>query len=358
MPHTVTINISARGIALLLAAVAAVWLLVTFDQLVLVLFISTVLAVALDPTVDRLERRRVPRWLAIVLLYVLLLGIVALVVGLLLPVVIVELSQLSATLPSAAQSLVNRSRIWLVTQVPALGPALSADGLSGQLSSQLGTIAGSAGTMVLAFGSAFTTIIINTLLILVVAFLLSADPRFAPRVIARFFPPRTRPTVTALAQQIGWRLGHWVRAQALVGLFFGVTFGLGLALLRVPYWFSLAVAAAVLEFIPYVGGATVAVIAMLVAFTVAPWLPVAVLCVYLLVASIESNIVYPKLVGEIVGLHPLVVIVALFIGVAAKGVLGALLAVPVMVVLQVAFDHFYRFGDPPTEEASTSGAAR
>ena len=65
----------------------------------------------------------------------------------------------------------------------------------------------------------------------------------------------------------------------------------------------------------------------------------------LIVANIESHVVYPKLVGDIVGLHPLTIIIALFIGAEAKGIMGALLAVPVAVVLQVLFDHFYRFED-------------
>ncbi|HET7321451.1 MAG TPA: AI-2E family transporter, partial [Longimicrobiaceae bacterium] len=174
----------------------------------------------------------------------------------------------------------------------------------------------------------------------------SVDSEFAPRVIGRFFPPSVRPTVSALATEMGLRLGHWVRAQLLVGLFFGTFFGIGLALLGIPYALSLGVAGAVLELIPYVGGAVVTVIAMLVALGISPLMMVGVLVLEIIVANVESHVVYPKLVGEMVGVHPLVVIIALFIGAEAKGVIGALLAVPVAVVVQVLFDRFYRFREP------------
>jgi predicted PurR-regulated permease PerM len=164
-----------------------------------------------------------------------------------------------------------------------------------------------------------------------------------------------------LAREIGRRLGHWARAQALVGLFFGVTFGLGLAILGVPYALSLGVAGAVLELIPYVGGVIVTALGFLVALAVSPLLALGVIVLYLIVANIESHVVYPKLVGDIVGLHPLVIIIALFVGAEVKGVLGALLAVPVTVVIQVLFDHFYRFEDPdavevPAPETPTQAA--
>ena len=85
----------------------------------------------------------------------------------------------------------------------------------------------------------------------------------------------------------------------------------------------------------------------LLALSISPWLALGVLALYLVVSTIEANILYPKVVGDIVGLHPLVVIVALFIGAEAGGVMGALLAVPFTVVLQVLFEQFYRFDETP-----------
>jgi len=189
---------------------------------------------------------------------------------------------------------------------------------------------------------------VSSLLVLVVGFFLSADAHFAPRFIGRFFSPRLRPTVTDVSREVAGRLGHWVRAQLLVGAFFGTCFGLGLWLMGVPFALSLGVAGAILELIPYVGGITVTAIAMLVALTISPWRALGVLILEVVVANVESHVLYPKVVGDAVGLHPLSIILALFIGAEAKGIMGALVAIPVAVVLQVLFDRFYRFPDTGT----------
>ncbi len=357
MPNNITIQFSVKSVLLILLTAAAIWLLVVFDKLLLILFIAMLLAIAIDPVVDRLERRKVPRAGAIVLVYLLLVAVVLAVIGLLIPVLLDEFSQLSATLPRATKEIPQAFNSLIAERFPSLAQRLSTSDLGSQLSGEIGTVAGSIGEVLVGVGQALTTLTVSTFLVLVVGFFLAADARFAPRFIARFFPPAIRPTASVLARDIGGRLGHWVRAQALVGLFFGVTFGIGLALVGIPYSLSLGVVGGVLELIPYVGGAIVTALGMLVALTVSPWLALGVLMLYMVVASVESHVVYPKLVGDIVGLHPLVIVIALFIGAEAKGVVGALLAVPVTVVIQVLFDHFYRFedtGTKPAAEASES----
>ncbi len=356
MPQTINLQITGKSIGLVLGALAALWLMAAFNKILFILFLAILLAIAISPLVNRLEARRIPRTLAIGLVYLLLLGILSGVVGLLVPVLIAQVSQLSANLPTVARQVLNLPTTWITPLFPTQARTLSSSNLTDQLSGELGAIVGGAGGLLVGVGKQVTTLLIGTLLILVVGFFLTVDGQFAPQLIARLFAPRLRPTASELAREIGDRLGHWARAQALVGLFFGTGFGLGLALLHVPYALSLGVAGAVLELIPYVGGATVMVLSVLVALSVSPWLALGVVAVYLVVANVESNIIYPKLVGDSVGVHPLVIIIALFVGAEAKGVMGALLAVPVVVVLQVLFDYFYRFDEPAISAAPMPAA--
>jgi predicted PurR-regulated permease PerM len=346
MPKTIVINITAKSVALLLAGVALVWMLVAFSQIMILLFLAILLAVAITPLVERLQARGLPRAIAIILIYLVLLGIVSIAFGLLVPMLIDESSQLATTLPASIERVLTLPEEWMSNYVPALKRILPASNLSTDLGAQLRALVGNVGDLVVALGKVLTTLVISAFAVLVVGFFMASDARFTPRFIARFFPPHHRATARRLAQDIGARLGDWVRAQLLVGLFYGVTFGIGLALLGVPYPFSLGVAGAILELIPYVGGTIVTIIAMLLALSISPWLALGVLGLQIVVAGIESHIVYPKLVGDIVGIHPLVIIIALLIGAEAKGVIGALLAVPVTVVLQVLFEHFYRFEEP------------
>jgi predicted PurR-regulated permease PerM len=347
MPQNIVIQITVKSIVLLLAAALVVWTIINFSSILLILFIAILLAVAITPLVERLEKLRMPRWAAIVLIYLALLGIVAIAVGILVPVLIEEVSQLSTNLPSLTQSVLDIPARRIAPYFPGLERTFLADDLAQQLSDQVGAVAGSVGGLLVGLGKTLTTLILNALLMLVVGFFLTSDPRLVPQFIERFFPPQHRTRALALAREIGRRLGHWVRAQLLVCLFYGVCFGIGLGLIGVPYAFALGLAAAIMELIPYVGGAIVTGVAMLIALSVSPWLALGVLVLYLILANVEANIVYPKVVGDIVGVHPLVIIIALFIGAEARGVMGALLAVPFAVVLQVLFDKFYRFEEMP-----------
>jgi predicted PurR-regulated permease PerM len=335
---------------LLLAAAAVVWMLTTFSSILFLLFISILLAVAITPLINRMEERKVPRSLAIIIIYILLIAVASLAIGLLIPVLIEEINQLRTNLPGLVRSALDLPARWITPYFPSAASSLEASNIAQTLSDQIGGLVGGVGALVLTIGSLLTSLLISTFLVLVIGFFLTSDARFAPTLIARFFPPSARTTAAELAREIGRRLGHWVRAQLLVGLFYGTTFGIGLALMGVPYAFSLGVAGAILELIPYVGGAIVTALAMLVALAISPWLSLGVLVWEIIVANIESHVVYPKVVGDIVGLHPLVIIIALFIGAEAQGVMGALLALPVAIVIQVLFERFYRFEEATEAE--------
>jgi len=197
-------------------------------------------------------------------------------------------------------------------------------------------------------------VVVTLLLIFVFAFFMAVDERFATRIVRRFFPPAMRARAGTIMGEMGDGLGQWVRAQLLLAAFFGIAFGIGLAILRVPYALTLAVVGAVLEVIPYIGGFVTVILAVLVAATTGKlWLVGATLVWYLLVVNVEAHIIGPKMVGDVVGLHPLVVVVSLFIGEDVLGILGALLAVPIAVVIQILLDQFWKFGDESQEAGAT-----
>ncbi|HVG44484.1 MAG TPA: AI-2E family transporter [Longimicrobium sp.] len=338
-----TIRITGQAVVYLLAAATLVWMVFAFSEILFILFLAILLAIGIDPLVDRMERWRIPRSVAIFIMYLGILGVLLFAVALLVPVVVAESAQLADSLPRFAQQAAELPRTWKL-DLPGLDRIDTSD-LGERLGSEVGSIVASVPRVLVDVGKAITGLLVSSLLVLVVGFFLSADANFAPRFIGRFFPPAMRPMVADVSREIAGRLGHWVRAQLLVGAFFGTCFGVGLALMGVPFALSLGVAGAVLELIPYVGGIIVTAIAMLVALSISPWLAVGVLVLEIVVANVESHVIYPKMVGNAVGLHPLSIILALFIGAEAKGIMGALVAVPVAAVLQVVFDRFYRFPD-------------
>jgi predicted PurR-regulated permease PerM len=342
MQGEVNLRLTNRAIFLVLGALGLIWILFHATRIVVVLFMAVLLATAISSAANRLERYRVPRSLAILLTYLLVVGILAGVVGLLVPLIVNEVQLLSTNLPEYQ----IRADALLARFPQNNGQTLRVDDIISGLSGRLQEGAVELGRGVAEVGSVLVTL----LLIFVFAFFMAVDDRFAVRIVRRFFPPAMRERAATIMGEMGDGLGQWVRAQLLLAAFFGIAFGIGLAILRVPYALTLAVVGTVLEVIPYIGGFVTVILAVLVAATTGKlWLVGATLVWYLLVVNVEAHIVGPKMVGDVVGLHPLVVVVALFIGEEVLGILGALLAVPIAVVLQILLDQFWKFGDEPQE---------
>src|SRR5262245_49156737 len=117
MPRSIHIHITAKSVALLLAATAIIWLLVVFNQILLLLFLAILLAVAITPLVGRLERG-MPRSVAILLIYAVLLGIMSVAVSLLVPMLVEEIGQLNLGLPTTIENILTLPERWLA---PVLG---------------------------------------------------------------------------------------------------------------------------------------------------------------------------------------------------------------------------------------------
>jgi predicted PurR-regulated permease PerM len=305
------------------------------ERVLVVLFTASLLAAAVAPAATYFQRFKVPRWLTILLIY--LMGILVLVeaVTLVVPLVTGEVDLLRNQLPGYVQQLQDA----LAKTDLAPTDIISLNDVVNRLSAELGSIVGG----VTNFVRDLLGIGLTVLIVLVIAFFMAVEEGFVLHLISRFVPPARRERTIAILQKIGQRLGAWVRAQALLALFFGITFGLGLWVLRVPYAATLGVVGAILEIIPYIGGATTLLLAMLVALTKGPLLVLFTVLWYTVVVQVQGHVMAPLLLGRPLGLHPLVVVLALFLGIETIGPFGALLAVPIAIIVQVLIDEFYVF---------------
>lgn len=316
------------------------------EQVFIVAFAAILLASAVAPAASALERHHVPRGVTVLLIY--LLGLLALVgvVALIVPLVSTEVQLLRDRLPEYNAELRRLAARIAPGQVDRLSNAAVLNEGLNRLGGYLSQAPG--------FALSFSSVVVRVIIVLVLGYFMAVEENFAGRVITRFTPPPHRERLQRMLGAIGNQLGYWARAQLLLALSFGVAFGLGLRVAGVPYAATLGVIGGVLEIIPYVGGFITVVLAVGVAATDS-WFHVAVVVVwYTVVVQAEAHILAPYLMGRAVGLHPLVVVVALFVGAESLGVFGALLAVPIAVVLQVLLDEFYAFG---TDESPLPAAA-
>ena len=135
-----------------------------------------------------------------------------------------------------------------------------------------------------------------------------------------------------------------------------MTSAIGLGLMGVPYFFVLAVIAGIGEMIPMVGPLLSAIPAVAVAFTVSPGLALGVAVFFLVQQVLENNVLVPKVMSQQVGLSAVTVIVALVIGSALLGLVGALLAVPTAAILQVLFEELVLDDREPAVTARAAGS--
>jgi predicted PurR-regulated permease PerM len=319
--------------AVLTIALAAVVLAAMYvaRHALLIAYISGLLATGLGPLVHYIEHaaapgtQRLPRWLAILVIYLAIVGVLT-VVGLL---VVPPLLQQAQELWRRAPELLDRGQQFLVDR-GLLDHRLT---LEEAVRSAPGP-GNAVGTVANAVTSAFTGLLgIITVLMLTFYLLVESNELFA--AFARLFPRHDRPRVEDAALKITTKLSAWLSGQLILGGTIGLTAAIGLYWIGVPYFYVLALLAAFGELIPVVGPIISAVPAVLVALTVSSETALFTLLFFVLQQQLENHLLVPKIMERQVGVSPVVVIVALLIGGSLLGLMGAILAVPSAAIIQV-----------------------
>ncbi len=156
----------------------------------------------------------------------------------------------------------------------------------------------------------------------------------------RFVPDASRPRVASASREAVIKVSAWLRAQLVLAGVMGLFAAAGLWLLGVPYFYVVALIAAVGETIPIVGPVIGGVTAVGIALTVSPKLALPVGIYFLVLHQLEANILVPKIMERRVGVSPVAVMVALLVGGALWGLMGAILAIPTAAILSVVVEEF------------------
>jgi predicted PurR-regulated permease PerM len=331
-----------QAVATLLAGVLLVWVLYTVRKVLLILYIAGLLAIGISPLVRRLERRRfsskrrrrLPRWAAILVLYVGLFVAVAGALWIMLPPLISQAQQLWTNLPELADRWQAQLRSWNLPSTQWSWSAIIKNLPSPAVA--MGSIVGALQSIVGVFGA------IITVFVLPYYFLIEGDA--LQKTFLKLFDAGRRPQVARITDEVTVKVGAWLGGQLLLALVIGATAALGLWLMGVPYFWVLALVAAVGEMIPVVGPILAAIPAILVGFTVSTTTGISVAVYFALQQFVENNFLVPRIMERQVGLSAVAVIVALLLGTEMLGVVGALLAVPSAAIAQVLFQEFLERG--------------
>ena len=335
-------------VLLIIVGVAfGLWALHRLASVVLVLILAALFAYVIAPLVQLAERpiriagrpRHLSRGAAIALVYVLMAGSVTAGVALLLPSATQQVDDMVASAPTYAQSIVTWEHGWSRTYKRLRIPLELRQSID-----QYVLAAGEAGVestrgSLLALAGALSNLP-WLVLIPILAFLLLKDAASFRRTIVRALPHRIRLRGHRLFEELNTTLAAYIRAQLLACVLVGSLCGIGFAVIGIPYPVLLGVLAGVLEFIPLVGPLLLAIVASIVAALHAPILVLWAVGFLGVLRLVEDYVIYPRLIGRGIQLHPLAVIVAVLAGAELDGVAGMFLAVPTVAIASVVYRHW------------------
>ncbi len=352
-----TIVIALLTAAVVLGALYLLWQVRTFIGWCV---LAVLLAVVLNPAVDWLQRRRVPRTLGIVLTYLGVVAALILIAGIFVPLLINEIGNLISFIVTVLQDPTGVTESFRNT-LEQFGLGFLFDTLSARLAevpSQLGEWARSfllsaGGLAVSAAG--FVTALVT---ILTVTFFLLLNPERFVNVGLRLFAEPQRPRVRRLLAQSSGAVFGYITGNLVISLIAGVTTFIVLVVLGMPYPAALALLVAILDLIPLVGATLGGALLVIVGFFVSP-LTALILLVYVLVyQQVEGNILQPLVYSRAVQLDPLLIFVAVLIGGLLMGIPGALLAIPVAEIIRIVVTDLVEHRSRLAEEEAAHNAGQ
>ncbi|HEY6094370.1 MAG TPA: AI-2E family transporter [Gallionellaceae bacterium] len=338
-----------RFVALQWLAIATVcgWLLYLLAPILTPFVAAAILAYICDPLVTRLGKFNVSRTLATLLVMLALLGMLVLLVLIMLPLLQKEATLFVSRLPELIDALRIKLLPWLQQQFGITLPGDAAT-LRELMFSHLQNAGGAAAGMLPWLGggsTALLAVVMSVLLTPVALFYLLRDWPTLLEHIERLLPRSQHEYIQGLATEVDKVLAEFLRGQLAVMLLMSAYYVIGLHLTGLEFALPIGLVAGLLVFVPYLGMITGLVLATLAAFTQFDHFT-GVLLVWLVFATgqlLEGMVVTPKLVGERIGLHPLMVIFALLAFGQLFGFFGVLLALPLSAILLVALRHAHEW---------------
>ena len=320
-------------IAMLMVAVAVSWLVYLARDALLVVYVSVLLSIGFGPIVRTIERhpvrrgdRAIPRWVAILVVYLVMVGALTFAGFLIIPPLVDQAQELWRRLPS----MLDSAQTFLISH----GLLNHRVTLEEAVRNAPGTPGTAVGTVATALGR-FVEFVLAFITILILTFYLLIDSDALYGAFARLFPREARPRVLDASKKITTKVSAWLNGQLILAGTIGATAAIGLYLLGVPYFYVLALIAAIGEMVPVIGPILSAAPAILAGLSVSPQTALFVALFWIAQQQIENHLLVPKVMERQVGVSPVIVIVALLIGGSVLGIVGAILAVPTAAIVQV-----------------------
>ncbi len=346
--NTVKIEVPPKTIITILLVVLGIYLLFQLFYVFIIFFFAFVLASATLPLITSLINKGLPRWLSIIVVYLLFLTLLGAIVTLIITPFVSETDSFVKEINKATEQSLENLKDYQFEFLGAYGEDLQrslVDYIDNFSAEMVPALLGSADAFstavdaVMGFGGA---IVIIATIIIISVYIVADHDRVVDAVLLRISGDEKRDRIRKLIVDVEHKLGRWLIGQGTVSLVIGCITWIILTIFNVPFALPLALAAALLEVVPNLGPVLVSIPIVLISLlTQGPLIAVLVVLCYIILQQFQSYFLTPRIMGGVIGLHPLLVFVGMITGFTLAGLLGAVLAVPTLVLLRIAYE-FYK----------------
>jgi predicted PurR-regulated permease PerM len=327
------IDVSIKVIIRVVAVILGLWFLYLVRDVVVLLFLAIILTATFDSPIDWMAKHKIARPLGVFIIYIALFLVIGCLVSFMIPPVINQAQSFVQNLPAYSESFA-KTFTGVQQYAQSYGIQFNSHDF---LQNMLGNFSQSSGQIFSTTVSVFT-FFISVLVVLALTFYMSVKEDGMNKFLVSITPNHNRQYVVSIANRIKNKIGNWFAGQLLLMLIIFVLDFTALSFFHIPYALVLALLAGLLEIVPYLGPIISAILASLIGFLISPVTGLIVLGILTIIQQLESNVIVPQLMKKVVGLNPIVVILALLIGAKLGGTLGAILAVPIATSINVVIE--------------------
>lgn len=333
MSKEIKVSITAGGVALAIVVIAGAYVLWLLRDLALLVLTAIVIASSIEPGITFFMKYKFPRFLAALIMYVLVFGSFFAILYFFIPPILTDAATFFSTIPEYLNTLnVPSSFSGIVSATDFLNGQHNAESILATLAALKSVFSASSGGVVQLISTFFGGIF-SFALVIILSFYFALQETGVDDFLRLVVPAAQEEYAVNLWKRAQRKIGLWMQGQLLLSVIVGVLIYLGLLIIGVKYALLLAVFTAMAEIIPVFGSLLSGAVATLIAYPDGGFALAAITAgLYIVINQFEGNLIHPLIVKKVVGIPPLMVILALIAGGTLAGFLGVLLSVPVAAV--------------------------
>ncbi len=299
-----------------------------------------------NPLVDWMERKKIPRVLGIAWIFIVIGALIVWGITTVIPIIQEQTISIIENWPIYWENIVSQIDSWLRSDVLSEFQTRLTDlntNLLSKVSDQADSVLDTTFTSIGSVVGAVTNIVIAIITMPFILFYLLKDGKSLPYHVMKIIPSKMRGGTYRLLTEINTQISQYIRGQLMVAFFVGLMFWIGFASIGLEYAVTLGVLAGFLNLIPYLGSFLATVPAIVIALVDSPSMLIKVLIVFAIEQTIEGRVIQPQILGNNLEVHPLTIIIVLLSAGKIFGVPGVILGIPGYAILKVIVVHFFRW---------------